>query len=181
MSSLLRTVSEFIRNSTIGFPSFQIHLLQQKGCKFHKICSLFAYIRYTIPDINQGTCPNLLEYYIIQGLISSSFICYLLKWIFTLILQRYNIKKHLSRAWRISIPQNKKKGYPKKESSLSVSFSLEKETDKNRTMTNKRVYSYFKKPYTKQSSYFSKKASARPGVNNSHKDATVHPGAKMSL
>ena len=26
-----------------------------------------------------------------------------------------------------------------------------------------------------------KKCSARPGVNNSHKDATVHPGAKISL
>ena len=39
------------KNSAIEFPSFQIHLLQQKGCKFHKICSLFAYIRYILPNI----------------------------------------------------------------------------------------------------------------------------------
>ena len=53
LSSLLRTVFEFIKNFAIGFPSSQLYLLQQKGCKFHEICSLFAYSRYTISDTNQ--------------------------------------------------------------------------------------------------------------------------------
>ena len=39
LSSLLKTVFEFIKNDKIGNSSFLTHLSQQKGCKLHKVCS----------------------------------------------------------------------------------------------------------------------------------------------